>query len=110
VSSNESTLSGPPELYIVTTDAAYEQVGFVSSNDSSSAPDGAVTTGFTFFGTSVAYVDASSAYQLMFWAEETNTTDFYKLMWNANNQVEPNSVPVTLKSVAPVDLGPVVPT
>ena len=65
------------ELYIVPTNGSYAQVGFVST--SGKVPTGGVTTGFSWFGTQVAYAASASDYELMFWATPTNTTDIYGL-------------------------------
>jgi hypothetical protein len=89
-------------LYIITTSGSFSQVGFLSTNDTASA--GQTTSGFTFFGTSVAYAANDSDYQMKFWATSTNTTGVWKLMWNANGNLESNSVPVVLKSTPPVSL------
>ena len=59
------------------TNGSYTQVGFVSTNGT--APTGAVTTGFAFFGTQVAYAASDSDYELMFWATSTNETGIYGL-------------------------------
>jgi hypothetical protein len=64
-------------MYIVPTNASYTQVGFISTNGT--APTGAVTTGFAWFGTQVAYAASASDYELMFWATETNATGIYGL-------------------------------
>jgi hypothetical protein len=65
------------ELYIVPTNTSYTQVGFVSTT--ATAPTGAVTTGFAWFGTQVAYAASESDYELMFWATSTNETGIYGL-------------------------------
>lgn len=49
--STTSTFNQTLELYIIPTSGSYEQVGFVSTNGT--APTGAVTTGFAWFGTQV---------------------------------------------------------
>ena len=65
------------ELYIVPANTSYTQVGFVSSTGT--APTGAVTTGFAWFGTQVAFAASESDYELMFWATSTNETGIYGL-------------------------------
>jgi hypothetical protein len=50
--STDVSFNATESLYIVPTTGAFEQVGFASSNDT--LPTDAVTTGFSFFGTSVA--------------------------------------------------------
>jgi hypothetical protein len=87
-------------MYVITTSGSFSQVGFLSSNGT--APTGAVTSGFNFFGTNVAYAASNTDYQMQFWATSTNTTGLWQLMWNANGQSEANSVPVALKSTPPV--------
>jgi hypothetical protein len=87
-------------MYITTTSGSFTQVGFLSSNDTSAT--GEVTSGFTWFGNSVAYASNNSDYQMQFWATSTNTTGIWRLMWNAAGQLESSSVPVVLKSSAPV--------
>ena len=99
MTSTSSTFSSSPSLYIVPSSSSFAQAGFISSN--SSTPSGAVTTGFTFFGTDVAYAPSSSSYEMQFWAQATNTTGVWALMWNQNGTLEDNSTPVTVKSIAP---------
>ncbi|RDW79787.1 hypothetical protein BP6252_04425 [Coleophoma cylindrospora] len=98
-SNTTSPFSGSPMLYIVPTSGAFEQAGFVTN--SSSAPTGAVTTGFAWFGTSVAYAASETDYQLMFTAVETGTDNLWKLYWNVNGTRYANSTAVTLKSTPP---------
>jgi hypothetical protein len=91
-------------MYIVPTDDSFTQVGFASSN-SSSLPTGAVTTGFAFFGTSVAYAESDSNYELMFWGNTTTTDGVYALYWNAGSSSAPTaSFAVTVKITPPVAL------
>lgn len=89
-------------MYIINTSGSFNQVGFLALNDS--AMTGAVTSGFTWFGTNVAYAANNSNYQMQFWATPPNDTGIWRLMWNANGLSESNSVPVALKSTPPVTL------
>ncbi|KAF8853077.1 hypothetical protein BDZ45DRAFT_729743 [Acephala macrosclerotiorum] len=97
VSFNE-TLS----LYIIPTNDSFVQAGFASSN-SSSLPTGAVTTGFTLFGTSVAYAASESDYEMMFWANATTTEGVFALYWNAGSSSAPDtSFAVVVKTTPPI--------
>lgn len=90
------------DLYIVPTDGSFVQAGFASEN-SSSLPTGAVTTGFAFFGTSVAYAASESDYEMMFWANETTTNGVFALYWNAGSSSAPNSsFAVVVKTTPPI--------
>ncbi|CZR59852.1 uncharacterized protein PAC_09746 [Phialocephala subalpina] len=90
------------DLYIVPTDDSFTQAGFASSN-SSSLPTGAVTTGFSFFGTSVAYAASESDYEMMFWANATTTEGVYALYWNAGSSSAPDSsFAVVVKTTPPI--------
>jgi len=89
-------------MYIIPTNGNFQQVGFVSSNGT--APTNAVTEGFTWFGTSVAYAENDSNYELQFWANATNTTDVYALYWNANGTTLDTAFPIAIKSTAPAVL------
>lgn len=90
------------ELYIVPTTGSFAQAGFVSASDNSSAPDGAVTTGFTWYGSTVAYAASDSDYQSMFWANVTEDPSVWELIWNAaSTDLPTGSFPVTLKKTAP---------
>ncbi|KUJ11842.1 uncharacterized protein LY89DRAFT_738487 [Mollisia scopiformis] len=92
------------DMYIVPTDGSFTQVGFASSN-SSSLPTGAVTTGFSFFGTNVAYVESSSNYDMMFWGNATTTDGIFALYWNDGSDDAPNgSFAVTVKTTPPVSI------
>ena len=75
--STDFTFNQTLEFYIVPTSGSYGQAGFVSTN--ATAPTGAVTTGFAWFGTQVAYAANESDYEMMFWATATNTTGIYGL-------------------------------
>jgi hypothetical protein len=92
-------------MYIVPTTNSFQQVGFVDlngdSNSSSSAPDGATTTGFKWYGTTVAYTTEDSQYEMQFWAVTTNITGLYTLHWNSNGSLHDNATPVTVKSTPP---------
>ncbi|KAI9744649.1 MAG: hypothetical protein M1818_002178 [Claussenomyces sp. TS43310] len=95
--------TGTPSLYIIPS-AGLSQVGFVASDGI--LPAGAVTTGFTWFGTSVAYVASSSNYEIRFWAKPSNETGVWGLYWNSDTTRDDGVFPVTLKRDAPVALSP----
>jgi hypothetical protein len=100
---NSSTVSfnSTKSLFIVPTDGSFAAVGFADS--STTLPTGAVTTGFTFFGTNVAYAASDSDYQLMFWGANTSTSGIYALYWNeASTSLPDGAFPVTVKTTAPV--------
>ena len=95
------------ELYIIPTNGSFAQVGFVSSTNASSLPTGAVTTGFSWFGKNAAYDDPSGALNLFYWAEPVTETDgLWRLMWNQAGTPTNGSVPITLKSTAPLQATP----
>jgi hypothetical protein len=71
------------EMNIVPTNGSFTQVRFTSTSGNS-LPTGATTSGFGWFGTSVAYAASSSEYKLMFWAVSTNITGIYVLYWNTD--------------------------
>ncbi|GAM34490.1 hypothetical protein TCE0_015r02103 [Talaromyces pinophilus] len=97
VTGNFST-TAEREFYIVTTSGAYEQVGFVEAN--SSLPSGAVKTGFMTYGAYIMYLDNSTMLS-EFWAQATNTTGVWALKWNEDGLSRTDSVPVSLKTMAP---------
>ena len=89
-------------MYIVPTAGLYSQVGFTTTDN---LPTDAVSTGFTWFGSSVAYVGSDSDYELLFSAVATNESEVYALYWNgAGSTVPDGSFPVTLKSTPPTVL------
>ncbi|KAE9378162.1 hypothetical protein N431DRAFT_399624 [Stipitochalara longipes BDJ] len=107
ISPNSSTVTfnSTESMYIIPTTGSFTQVGFSSSTDT--LPTDAVTTGFTFFGTNVAYAASDSNYELMFWASATNTSGVYALYWNAAASTDDlinGSFPVTVKTTAPTVL------
>lgn len=85
-------------MYIVPTLGSFYQVGFVATNSTNSTiPDGAVTTGFNWYGKSAAYVNYSD-FQLQFWAVGTNTTGLWQMVWNAQASIIPvDNFPVVIK-------------
>lgn len=97
VTFNETTV-----IYIVPSSGSFAQVGFSSSNDS--LPTGAVTTGFTWFGNSVAFVGNNSNFELQFWANATTEAGIYALYWNSGGTVISGAFPVTLKRTPPTVL------
>ena len=86
-------------MYIVP--GSYAQVGFVSS--AASVPTGGTTTGFSWYGTVVAYAASASNWELKFNAESTNTTGVWQLMWNDAGTDLSTDPAVVLQSTAPVD-------
>ena len=106
---NVTANSTDPELpvdtgrvfYIVNSDSAYEPCGFKAPNDT--IPDNASTTGFFLFGKQAFWSDGSS-YEAQFWAKATGETDLYTLNWNTAGTEQTDSVPVTVKTVAPTSL------
>jgi hypothetical protein len=86
------------EFYIVNTSGAYEQAGFVEAN--SSLPSGAVKTGFMTYGAYIMYLDNNTMLS-EFWAETTNTIGVWALKWNEDGSSRTDSVPVSLKTMAP---------
>ncbi|CZR69398.1 uncharacterized protein PAC_19298 [Phialocephala subalpina] len=98
--SSTVVLNATYSMYIVPTSGSFTQVGFASSN--STLPTGAVTTGFSFFGTNVAYAASSVDYELQFWANATTTDGIYALYWNAaSTDVPSGAFSVTVKTTAP---------
>jgi hypothetical protein len=89
VNSTEA-FTGSPLLYIVPTDGAFEQVGF--TGNASAVPAGGTTTGFSWFGTSVAFAGSESDFEMAFWAVNTDTAGLWSLYWGKNNANVDNSV------------------
>jgi hypothetical protein len=99
--SSAVSFNSTKSMYIVATTGSYAAVGFADSTDT--LPTGAVTTGFAFFGTSVAYAASESDYEMMFWASNSSTSGVYALYWNAAATSLPDGAfPVTVKTTAPV--------
>ncbi|KAH8585413.1 hypothetical protein B0O99DRAFT_679416 [Bisporella sp. PMI_857] len=98
ISSNTTSISGA-SMYIIPTSSSTEQVGFVTSNGTT--PTGAATTGFTWFGTTLAYITSDGNYEMKFWAVATNETDLWSLVWNSDGALIENATPVTLKRTTP---------
>lgn len=115
-SNSTSALTSGSAFYVVAgstsdTDDSFAQAGFVA--DAASAPSGATTTGFVTYGPYVMVLSASDdgaasaggkdTYVSEFWATASGTTDgVWTLMWNAAGTAQDNSVPVTLKTTAPI--------
>jgi hypothetical protein len=96
------TFNSTQELYIIPTNGTLSPVGFTNGTD---LPTGAVTTGFTFMGTSVAYAESASNWELQFWANKTDYDGFYELYWNGGVTTIPDGFfPVTLKTAPPTSL------
>ncbi|TVY29639.1 hypothetical protein LHYA1_G001017 [Lachnellula hyalina] len=99
--STSVTFNSTLDLYIVPTNGTFTQVGFAAN---SSVPTGGVTTGFGWYGKSVAYAASDSDYQLRFWATNTTTTGIYALYWNDNtatSDTPEGAFPVAIKSTPP---------
>lgn len=103
-----SSLTSGSSFYVVTSSDStdsFAQAGFVS--DASSAPTGATTTGFVTYGPYVMLVeddtsDDQETYVSEFWATASGTDGLWTLMWNEAGTSQDNSVPVALKTTAPV--------
>ena len=107
MTSADSAFSATPALYIVPTNNTFTQVGFYTSSNSSSLPTGGVTTGFELFGTALSYITSDGTLEQQFWAEATDASDTWKLMWNAGGEggvtVDGYAItPVTVKTTAPL--------
>ena len=80
----------------------------------SSAPAGAMTTGFVTYGPTVMVIAAETdsgedgndagktTYASEFWASATDTDGVWTLMWNEAGTAQDNSVPLTIKTTAPM--------
>ncbi|POS74717.1 hypothetical protein DHEL01_v206890 [Diaporthe helianthi] len=88
-------------FYIVNSDAVYEPCGFKAPNEA--LPADASTTGFFLFGRQAFWSDGS-VYEAQFWAKATGETDLYTLNWNKAGIEQIDSVPVTVKTTAPLVL------
>lgn len=102
--STSVTFNQTLDLYIVPTNGSFTQVGFSTNT---SVPTGGVTTGFGWYGKSVAYAASDSDYQLRFWATNTTTTGVFALYWNANTVATDTPVgafPVAIKSTPPASV------
>ncbi|CAK7230092.1 hypothetical protein SCUCBS95973_007457 [Sporothrix curviconia] len=104
-----SALTSGSAFYIVSDSAsadAFAQAGFVS--DAASAPTGATTTGFVTYGPYVMVLEddadgsGQETYVSEFWATTTDTDGLWTLMWNEAGTAQDNSVPLTIKTTAPV--------
>jgi hypothetical protein len=89
-----NSTSAVSTFYIVPTDSAFESTGFVTN---STAPTGAVTTGFGTFGNQLVYFDNSTLLS-QFWAETTDTDGVWAVKWNSASTSQDDSTPVTLKT------------
>lgn len=103
--SNDSLWStaDAPALYLVNTTGAYDPVGFspVGNATNSSMPTGAQTSGFGWYGHTLAWVNSDGDYETLFYASNSTTSGTYNLLWNQPNQFSSDAVPVTIKSTAP---------
>ncbi|TVY78420.1 hypothetical protein LSUE1_G003710 [Lachnellula suecica] len=102
IAANSSTVTFNETLnfYIIPTNGSFAQAGF--STDAN-LPSGAVNTGFTWFGTAVAYAQSDSNYELMFWAANTTEDGIYGLYWNQAGTPLDGAFPVTLKVSPPTE-------
>ncbi|CAG8971486.1 hypothetical protein HYALB_00002070 [Hymenoscyphus albidus] len=93
------TFPEPPALYINPSEGSFQQVGFAPN---SNVPIGGVTSGFRFFGKSVAYESTSTDIQLQFYGKATEADGVFALYWNANiTGSNPDAFPVQVKSTPP---------
>jgi hypothetical protein len=102
VTSNTTTSITGSELYIVPTSGSSQQLGFVASDGT--PPADAVTTGFIWDGTILAYEASSSDIQMKFWARPTNNSAVWTLEWNSDGISQGDSVSVVLKTTPPTVL------
>lgn len=86
-------------LFVDTFSNAFSQVGFVNSNGT--LPINVTTTGFTWFGTSVAFATSGSDLEMVFWANATSDPNIWGLFWNTGGNPPQDSFPVTLKKTPP---------
>lgn len=93
-----NTSSGSASFYIVTSTSSFAPAGFMRHNES--APTGASMKGFFKYGTQIMWSN-DGTYESKFWAQTTSVEGLYKLAWNSNNINKEDSVPVTIKTVAP---------
>lgn len=103
VASNWTT----PLLAIETRPGAKSDVTFVEEGHDSSNNDSLVSDGFEFYGRQLLWLgaDEDSGAGRSFWASPLDGEDsLYKLFWNADNNAEEGTVPVTLKRQAPPKL------
>ncbi|KAG9231961.1 hypothetical protein BJ875DRAFT_443604 [Amylocarpus encephaloides] len=99
ITANSTTVTFNETLNMYINPTGFDQVGFASA---ASVPSGDITSGFAWFGKSVAYAANSSDYKLMFSGVPTNTTGVYALYWNGDRTLAPTgSFPVTVKRTAP---------
>ncbi|KAH8882068.1 hypothetical protein GQ53DRAFT_886052 [Thozetella sp. PMI_491] len=92
-----NTNSTMASLYMITASDSFAQVGFL--NSSTTAPSSAVTKGFVTYGSYIMYLDGDT-YVSEFWAQTTDSTGVWALMWNQNGTAQVDSVPVSLKTQA----------
>lgn len=102
-----SSLTSGSSFYVVTSSDSsdsFAQAGFVS--DTSDAPTGSTTTGFVTYGSYVMVIDENAedqeTYVSEFWATQSDTEGLWTLMWNEAGTAQDDSVPVTIKTTAPV--------
>ncbi|KAI5794995.1 hypothetical protein EDC01DRAFT_787847 [Geopyxis carbonaria] len=75
-------------------------IGFV--NSTGGAPDGAITTGFGFYGHNAIHVDANGGVNTLFWAAPmAGVEGTWRLLWNVSDD---GNIPVAVKDMAPIVL------
>jgi hypothetical protein len=57
--------------------------------------------GFSIFGDQLVYTSGSNI-ESQFWAKTTGIEGVWALMWNSDGSSQADSVPVTVKTTAPV--------
>ncbi|KAF2231012.1 hypothetical protein EV356DRAFT_535836 [Viridothelium virens] len=95
---SNTTILTPPSLFINAAPNAVEPAGFITLDNTTNST---TETDFTIFGSALYFKNSSGPIQAQFYASPTDTDGTYVLKWNTNNIVESNSVPVTLKNIAP---------
>lgn len=96
--SDNSTSVG--SLYIVNDGSSSAQVGFSSSNATSTV-ENASTIGFSMFGGQVVFIDSDGNFLSQFWAKTTSVADVWSLLWNSDGSSQTDSTPVTIKTIGP---------
>ncbi|PBP19048.1 hypothetical protein BUE80_DR010096 [Diplocarpon rosae] len=102
IASNTSSVSFNETLtlYIIPTSGTFAQIGFAATD---ALPEGAVNTGFAYYGSDVAYAADTSNYQLSFWVKPTSTRGVFGLYWKADGATQPDGAfAVTVKNKPPV--------
>ncbi|KAL9084161.1 MAG: hypothetical protein Q9165_008209 [Trypethelium subeluteriae] len=95
---SNTTDSTPPSLFINAVPNAVEPAGFITVDNTTNST---TETDFIIFGSALYFKNSSGPIQAQFYASPTDTDGTYVLKWNTNNIVESDSVPVTVKNIAP---------